>query len=191
MKCVGTAAAALISTVAAGAGTNYWWEYPNTDCDYVDLKPQPDCASAADGNVTKLEACCLATATCAGFNTNGYLKLTGCESKKNAVSGCDLYVLHDAPQPPTPPPTPPPPTPRGPQRNILFMLVDDGGFESPVFGNNVSTTPNLVALARKGSVFDHAYNAVSSCSPVSPPHLFQQRPAANTRWRDCAVLTLR
>ena len=50
-------------------------------------------------------------------------------------------------------------------RNILFMLVDDGGFESSVYGNRVVATPHLAQLAQRGTVFDHAYTAVSSCSP--------------------------
>ena len=49
--------------------------------------------------------------------------------------------------------------------NILFFLVDDGGFESPVFGNNVISTPHISSLASNGTVFQRAYTAVSSCSP--------------------------
>eukprot|EP00966_Prymnesium_polylepis_P027284 631134-Prymnesium_polylepis.1 len=50
-------------------------------------------------------------------------------------------------------------------RNILFMLVDDGGFESPVWGNAAIRTPHIAALANRSTVFDRAYTAVSSCSP--------------------------
>ena len=49
--------------------------------------------------------------------------------------------------------------------NILFLLVDDGGFELGPFGNNVTGTPHLNGLAAKGVTFDRAYTAVSSCSP--------------------------
>ena len=52
-----------------------------------------------------------------------------------------------------------------PPRNILFMIVDDGGFESPVFGNSAIKTPNIAALAKQSTIFDRAYTAVSSCSP--------------------------
>jgi N-sulfoglucosamine sulfohydrolase len=49
--------------------------------------------------------------------------------------------------------------------NILFFLVDDGGFESPLWGNTVISTPHISALASKGTLFKRAYTAVSSCSP--------------------------
>ena len=49
--------------------------------------------------------------------------------------------------------------------NILFMLVDDGGFESPVWGNQAIRTPNIAALANRSTIFERAYTAVSSCSP--------------------------
>lgn len=56
-----------------------------------------------------------------------------------------------------------------PRGNVLFMLTDDGGFEIGPYGggvvSNTSTTPNYDALASSGVVFDHAYTAVSSCSP--------------------------
>ena len=50
-------------------------------------------------------------------------------------------------------------------KNVLFFLVDDGGFESPVWGNQHIQTPHISALAKKGTVFHRAYTAVSSCSP--------------------------
>ena len=53
----------------------------------------------------------------------------------------------------------------GQRNNILFMLVDDGGFELSPFGNNITRTPNIGALAASGVTFDRAYTAVSSCSP--------------------------
>ena len=50
--------------------------------------------------------------------------------------------------------------------NILFMLVDDGGFESPVWDRSLPIpTPNIEALAERSTIFDRAYAAVSSCSP--------------------------
>ena len=56
---------------------------------------------------------------------------------------------------------------RGKTKNVLFLLVDDGGFELAPWGNRVTHTPNIHALAeRDGSIiFDRAYTAVSSCSP--------------------------
>ena len=50
-------------------------------------------------------------------------------------------------------------------KNVLFFLVDDGGFESPVWGNSALATPHISALAGNGTTFARAYTAVSSCSP--------------------------
>ena len=50
-------------------------------------------------------------------------------------------------------------------RNILFFMVDDGGFESPVWGNTHIQTPNIAKLASRGTRFTQAFTAVSSCSP--------------------------
>ena len=51
-------------------------------------------------------------------------------------------------------------------RNILFMLVDDGGFESPIWSNTTNlVTPHLAKLATRATLFERAFNAVSSCSP--------------------------
>ena len=51
--------------------------------------------------------------------------------------------------------------------STLFLLVDDGGFQLGVYGDNVTVTPNVDGLGRRRGavVFDHAYTAVSSCSP--------------------------
>lgn len=52
------------------------------------------------------------------------------------------------------------------QRNVLFMIVDDGGFESPLWSPNISIkTPNIAALGSRATIFERAYTAVSSCSP--------------------------
>lgn len=45
------------------------------------------------------------------------------------------------------------------------MMVDDGGFESPVWGNTNIQTPHIAALANRSTIFERAYTAVSSCSP--------------------------
>ena len=52
-----------------------------------------------------------------------------------------------------------------PARNIIFFLVDDGGFELGSFGNKIIKTPHIDALASRGTAFDAAFVAVSSCSP--------------------------
>ena len=50
-------------------------------------------------------------------------------------------------------------------KSVVFFLVDDGGFESPVWGNTGIETPHISALAGNGTIFERAYTAVSSCSP--------------------------
>jgi hypothetical protein len=39
----------------------------------------------------------------------------------------------------------------GKAKNVLFMVVDDGGFENSVWGNPVLPSPNLVALGKTQS----------------------------------------
>ena len=51
--------------------------------------------------------------------------------------------------------------------SILFLLVDDGGFQLGLYDDNVTATPNIDALGRRSGavIYDNAYTAVSSCSP--------------------------
>ena len=51
------------------------------------------------------------------------------------------------------------------QKNIVFFLTDDGGFELGPYNNTMTGTTHLDALAKRGVTFDAAYTAVSSCSP--------------------------
>ena len=50
------------------------------------------------------------------------------------------------------------------RRNILLIVSDDQGLDAGCYGVSIKT-PNLDALAAKGTRFSHAYAAVSSCSP--------------------------
>ena len=63
-----------LPTSGSGAATTagdavYWWPYPTSDCGYDDVDPQPTCGKEHKGDVAGLEACCLATSECGGFNT--------------------------------------------------------------------------------------------------------------------------
>ena len=51
------------------------------------------------------------------------------------------------------------------QKNVLFLLLDDAGFQTPVYGNTHVKTPNIDALAERSLVFTRAFTSVSSCSP--------------------------
>ena len=54
---------------------------------------------------------------------------------------------------------------RSGKKNVLLMVADDEGRESPIYGNDKIKTPNLQALASRSLLFDNAYTSVSSCSP--------------------------
>lgn len=97
----------LVSTLptsGSGAATTagdavYWWPYPTSDCGYDDVDPQPACGKEHKGDVAGLEACCLATSGCGGFNTNGIIKKTDCIQNIKSEPACDLYVKQDHPKP--------------------------------------------------------------------------------------------
>jgi N-sulfoglucosamine sulfohydrolase len=50
-------------------------------------------------------------------------------------------------------------------RNVLLIVADDQGRDLGVYGNSVLRTPNLDALAARGTLFTNAFATVSSCSP--------------------------
>jgi len=50
-------------------------------------------------------------------------------------------------------------------RGVLFLFEDDGGLALGAYGDALARTPNLDALAARGTLFEHAYTSVSSCSP--------------------------
>ena len=51
------------------------------------------------------------------------------------------------------------------QKNVLVLIGDDFGIQSTPYGNPVSKTPNLEALAKRSVLFKNGYTSVSSCSP--------------------------
>ena len=55
----------LALVAAASAAEDYWWKYPSSDCNKVDVQPQPACAGNGSvwGDVAALERCCAATPT--------------------------------------------------------------------------------------------------------------------------------
>ena len=52
-----------------------------------------------------------------------------------------------------------------PQKNVLLMFIDDGGFEMGVYGNKAVNTPNIDNFAKRAVTFKHGFTSVSSCSP--------------------------
>lgn len=50
--------------------------------------------------------------------------------------------------------------------NFIFLITDDiSPDDLSLYGNTVVLTPNLDRIAKRGLVFEQAYNAISSCSP--------------------------
>src|SRR4051794_30238905 len=49
-------------------------------------------------------------------------------------------------------------------RNVLLIISDDQGRDLGVYGNKALHTPNLDALASRGTLFTEAFATVSSCS---------------------------
>jgi N-sulfoglucosamine sulfohydrolase len=50
-------------------------------------------------------------------------------------------------------------------RNVLLIIADDQGRDLGAYGNTAIHTPNLDALAARGTLFTQAFSTVSSCSP--------------------------
>ncbi len=50
-------------------------------------------------------------------------------------------------------------------RNVVLIVADDLGRDLGCYGNTAIQTPNLDALAKKGTRFSRAYATVASCSP--------------------------
>ena len=50
-------------------------------------------------------------------------------------------------------------------KNVLLLVADDLGLQVGCYGDAVTKTPNLDALAKSGTRFTHAFASVASCSP--------------------------
>ena len=50
-------------------------------------------------------------------------------------------------------------------RNVVLMIADDLGRELGCYGDRVTKTPNIDALAAQGTRFTHAFCTTASCSP--------------------------
>jgi iduronate 2-sulfatase len=69
--------------------------------------------------------------------------------------------------------------PAGPARpNVLFIAVDDLRPEGGTFGPSPVKTPNIDALARRGTAFTRAYTQQALCSPSRTSLLTGRRPDA-------------
>ncbi len=50
-------------------------------------------------------------------------------------------------------------------KNVVLLVADDLGLQVGCYGDTVTKTPNLDALAKSGTRFTHAFASVASCSP--------------------------
>src|SRR5688572_15060770 len=50
-------------------------------------------------------------------------------------------------------------------KNVVLIVADDLGMQLGCYGDTVSKTPNIDALAKRGVRFTRAYATVASCSP--------------------------
>jgi iduronate 2-sulfatase len=53
----------------------------------------------------------------------------------------------------------------GPKRNVLFIVTDDCNCDLSCFGHSVVKTPNIDRLAKRGTLFTHAYCQYPVCNP--------------------------
>jgi hypothetical protein len=133
----------------------YWWRYPKTDAEKLDIKQLP-CGSSC--TLAELESACLSTAGCVAFNTDGWLKNSIADM---APDTCDLYVKKTTPQPsPTPPPA------------ISFWPIPINVSYGP---GNVTVSPNLAyvvsppaAAAAVQAYAAHINDVVFMNTPASP-----------------------
>jgi N-sulfoglucosamine sulfohydrolase len=50
-------------------------------------------------------------------------------------------------------------------KNVVLIIADDLGMQMGCYGDTICKTPNLDALAKRGTRFTKAYSTVASCSP--------------------------
>jgi hexosaminidase len=153
---------------------SYWWKLASTDCRVgnVNLKPQPACA-IVNASTAALEACCLVTKGCGGFNNNGEIKNTNCYKDRKTYKGNTLYILSDQPHPPPPPPPPPPAAPS----NLPWPYPNDAAFKPTGSANVTLATAFAIKVSSSCATLDaaiarytelatkgHAVDAVPSAS---------------------------
>ena len=132
------------------------WQFPKSDCGYDDITPQPSCSHRGLHDVDALKKCCLATAGCGGFNTNGIIKKADCLSHKKAEPLCDLYVKESSPQPAPQALLPIWPAPKKYSRGNTTRMIDSSSFK--LISTNKWSDPLLpAAFARyqPGLLFPH------------------------------------
>lgn len=70
------------------------------------------------------------------------------------------------------------------RRNFVLLLTDDQSYHLEMLGVPGLETPNIDALAKRGTFFTKAYSAAASCSPCRGSILTGMFPSANGHWRN-------
>ena len=65
---------------------------------------------------------------------------------------------------------------RGERPNVLFIMSDDLRTDLSIYGRRHVISPNFERLAKRGVVFDYAYNQLSVCFPSRHSLLTSVRP---------------
>ena len=68
------------------------------------------------------------------------------------------------------------------QKNVMLVLIDDGGLQMGVYGNKAVKTTNIDAFAERAVLFRHGFTFVSSCSPGRSALLFKINWYASTKY---------
>lgn len=87
LLCVAPAAAAR-----GGQNDTGFRRFVASDCARYDIMPQPPCGGNRNLSVAVLEACCITTRGCGGFNTHGVIKNSTCAAHIRAQPTTDLYI---------------------------------------------------------------------------------------------------
>ena len=69
-------------------------------------------------------------------------------------------------------------------RNVVIIFADDQGAHLSALGTPGISTPNVDALAGKGTMFTQAYSTCASCSPSRSSLLTGMFPHSNGHWRN-------
>jgi N-sulfoglucosamine sulfohydrolase len=74
--------------------------------------------------------------------------------------------------------------------NVILLLTDDQSYHLGMLGVPGLKTPNIDALAKRGTFFTKAYSAAASCAPCRGSILTGMYPHSNGHWRNTATPTL-
>ena len=171
------------------------WQFPKSDCGYDDVHPQPSCSHRGLHDLDALKKCCLATAGCGGFNTNGIIKKTDCLSHKKPEPLCDLYVKESSPQPAPRAPVPIWPAPKKYSRGNTTRTIDSSRFKllsATTKGSSDPFLPAAFARYNPGLLFPHTQGPDATKAPAMALQVTRPYPPAflnptHTHMHTCTI----